>query len=239
MLANCLLFTFGIAIPKLPNAWEFGSNLAGASDPTQLPPPGWPTACPEGEVPQAQDNSSGHQGPTGRPIDRPRLWGSLGPIAGIELSEGHRRPLLLSVTQGYGTPGKLDCAITIRCLPRQSRAGASDPGHPEDPMQIRNRLRTCSYPARALPVLLIPPPGEPTACPEGDAVHRPRSAKAAPGASRTVLGLAPAPGGPGTHWGNTTTTGRQTVPQQFPALPCIGSLTALEILPNPQSSALL
>ena len=28
-------------------------------------------------------------------------------------------------------------------------------------------------------------------------------------------------------------------PQQFPALPCIGSLTALEILPNPQSSALL
>ena len=50
MLANCLLFTFGIAIPKLPNAWEFGSNLAGASDPTQLPPPGGPTVCPEGET---------------------------------------------------------------------------------------------------------------------------------------------------------------------------------------------
>ena len=50
MLANCLLFTFGIAIPKLPNAWEFGSNLAGASDPTQLPPPGGPTACQEGEA---------------------------------------------------------------------------------------------------------------------------------------------------------------------------------------------
>ena len=83
---------------------------------------------------------------------------------------------------------------------------------PEYPMQIRNRLRTYSYPARALPVLLIPPPGGPTACPEGDAVHTPRSAKAAPGASRTVLGLAPAPGGPGTHWRNTAARGPQTAP---------------------------
>ena len=80
-------------------------------------------------------------------------------------------------------------------------------------MQIRNRLRTCSYPARALPVLLIPPPVAPTACPEGDAVHRPRSAKAAPGASRTVLGLAPAPGGPGTHWRNTAARGPTACPE--------------------------
>ena len=50
MLANCLLFTFGIAIPKLPNAWEFGHNLADTSDPAQLPPPGGPTACQEGEA---------------------------------------------------------------------------------------------------------------------------------------------------------------------------------------------
>ena len=77
MLANCLLFTFGIAIPKLPNAWELGSNLAGDSDPTQLPPPGGPTVCPEGETAPGQENSSGHQGPAGRPIDRPRLrWKS-------------------------------------------------------------------------------------------------------------------------------------------------------------------
>ena len=121
-----------------------------------------------GSIRQAQENSSGHQGPAGRPIARPRLRGSLGPIAGIELLEDHRRPRPLSVTQGNGTPGKLDCAITIRCLPRQSHAGASDPDHPEEPMQIRNRLRICSYQARALPVLLIPPPGGPTACPEGE-----------------------------------------------------------------------
>ena len=133
-----------------------------------------------GSIRQAQENSSGHQGAAGRPIARPRLRGSLGPIAGIELLEDHRRPRPLSVTQGNGTPGKLDCAITIRCLPRQRHAGASDPDHPEEPMQIRNRLRICSYQARALPVLLIPPPGGPTACPEVDAVHRPRSAKAAP-----------------------------------------------------------
>ena len=74
-------------------------------------------------------------------MDRLRLWGSLGPIAGIELSEGHRRPLLLSVTQGNGTPGKLDLYGQIRCLPRRRHAGASDPGRPEDLMQTRNRLR--------------------------------------------------------------------------------------------------
>ena len=133
-----------------------------------------------GSSPLAQENSSGHQGPAGRPIDRPRHRGSLGPIARIELSEGHRRPLPLSVTQGNGTPGKLDCAITIRCLPRQRYAGASDPYRSEDPVQIRNRLRICSRPAHALPVLLIPPPGGPTACPEGKADPRPRRAKVAP-----------------------------------------------------------
>ena len=65
---------------------------------------------------------------------------------------------------------------------------------PEYPMQIRNRLRTCSYPARALPVLLIPPPGGPTACPEGDAVHRPRSAKAAPRSQQNGPGTGPSSG---------------------------------------------
>ena len=51
MLANCLLFTFGIAIPKLPIVWEFGNNLADTSDPAQLPPPGGPTATRNGKHP--------------------------------------------------------------------------------------------------------------------------------------------------------------------------------------------
>ena len=130
-------------------------------------------------------------GSAGRPMDRLRLWGSLGPIARIELSEGHRRPLLLSVTQGNGTPGKLDLYGQIRCLPRQRQAGASDPGRHEDLMQTRNRLRICSCPAHALPVLLVPPPGGPTACPDGKQTTRPRGIKVAPQEAQDRPGTAP------------------------------------------------
>ena len=105
--------------------------------------------------------------------------------------------------RGYGTPGKLDLYGQIRCLPRQRHAGASDPGRPEDLMQTRNRLHICSCPAHALPVLLIPPPGGPTACPEGGSrPPDPGGDKSGPaGSARQTRDRPPAPGGPGTHWG--------------------------------------
>ena len=196
--------------------------------------------APMGIPAPGQEEQKRPPGSAGRPIDRPRLWGSLGPIARIELSEDHRRPLLLSVTQGNGTPCKLDLYGQIRCLPRQRYAGASDPGRLKDPIQIRNRLRICSFPAHALPVLLVPPPRGPTTCTEGEADPQAQGNESGPtGSARQTRDRPPAPGGPGTHWGNTATRGQQTAPQQLPALPRIRSRTALEILPNPQSSAVL
>ena len=149
----------------------------------QIPPPDGPTVCSDGDTSPVPEEQKRPPESAGRPIDRPRLWGSLGPIARIELSEGHRRPLLLSVTQGNGTPGKLDLYGQIRCLPRQRHAGASDPGRPEDLMQTRNRLHISSCPAHVLPVLLILPPGGPTACPEGEADHQTQGNKSGPAGS--------------------------------------------------------
>ena len=96
--------------------------------------------------------------------------------------------------RGYGTPGKLDLYGQIRCLPRQRQAGASDPGRHEDLMQTRNRLRICSCPAHALPVLLVPPPGGPTACPDGKQTPRPRGIKAAPQEAQDNPGTTPSSG---------------------------------------------
>ena len=176
-----------------------------------------------GSIRQAQENSSGHQGPAGRPIDRPRLWGSLGAHCDNRAFRGPQTALLLSVTQGNGTPGKLDLYGQIRCLPRQRHAGASDPGRPEDLMQTRNRLHICSCPAHALPVLLIPPPGGPTACPEGGSrPPDPGGIKAAPQEAQDRPGTAPQLREDlGPIGGNTATRGQQTAPQQLPALPCI------------------
>ena len=101
MLANCLLFTFGIAIPKLPNAWEFGSNLAGASDQTQLPPPGGLQLPGTGSRPQAQESSSGQQGPAGRPIDRPPAPGKSGTHSGNRAFRGPQ-----TVSSAFCTPGQ-------------------------------------------------------------------------------------------------------------------------------------
>ena len=97
------------------------------------------------------------------------------------------------------------------------------PGRPEDLMQTRNRLRICSCPAHALPVLLIPPPGGPTACPEGGSrPPDPGGIKAAPQEAQDRPGTAPQLREDlGPIGGNTATRGQQTAPQQLPALPCI------------------
>ena len=149
----------------------------------QNPPPDGPTVCSDGDTSPGPEEQKRPPESAGRPIDRPRLWGSLGAHCDNRAFRGPQTALLLSVTQGNGTPGKLDLYGQIRCLPRQGHAGVSDPGRPEDLMQTRNRLRICSYPAHALPVLLIPPPGGPTACPEWEADHQTQGNKSGPAGS--------------------------------------------------------
>ena len=147
-------------------------------------------------------------------------WDSLEETASRGATDG---PDCFLCFRGYGTPGKLDLYGQIRCLPRQRHAGVSDPGRPEDLMQTRNRLRICSYPAHALPVLLSPPPGGPTACPEGGSrPPDPGGIKAAPQEAQDRPGTAPQLREDlGPIGGNTATRGQQTAPQQLPALPCI------------------
>lgn len=235
MLANCLLFTFGIAIPKLPNAWEFGSNLAGDSDPTQLPPPGGPTVCPEGETAPGQENSSGHQGPAGRPIDRPRLRWKSGTYIGNRAFRGPQtappafcNPGLRDPWQAglcYHNPMLAETKTRRRISsrpPRRSHANPQSSAH----LQL---------PSLCLAVAAVPPPGGPTACPEGDAVHRPRSAKAAPRSQQNGPGTGPSSG---STWDPAEKHGTQRAADS-PATGKRNLRDCREYPANPQSSALL
>ena len=168
-----------------------------------------------GSIRQAQENSSGHQGPAGRPIARPRLRGSLGPIAGIELLEDHRRPRPLSVTQGYRDPWQAELCYHNPMLaetktrrrirsrpPRRTHANPQSSAHLQLPSSC---LAGAADPATRRAYGL---PGS------GRSPQAQERKSGPPGASRTALGLAPAPGVPGTRQRNTAPRWLQTAPPQ-------------------------
>ena len=206
-----------------------------------IPPPDGPTACPDGDTGhRTRRTKAAPQEAQDGPGTSPQLLGGLGPIGGNSIQRGHRRPRLFLVFQGLRDPWQAGFVRTNPMLAETKTRRCIRSRHPEDLMQIRNRLRIYSCPAHALPVLLIPPPGGPTACPDGEADPQAQGNKSGPaGSAGQPRDHPPAPGEPGTHWGNTATRGPQTAPQQLPASPCIRSRTALEILPNPQASAVL
>ena len=141
-------------------------------------------------------------GSAGRPIDRPRLWGSLGPIARIELSEDHRRPRLFLVFQGLRDPWQagfvrtnpmLAETKTRRCIrskpPRRSHANPQSSAH----LQL---------PSSCLAGVAGPATWRAYGLPGWEADPQAQGNKSGPaGSARQTRDRPPAPGGPGTHWG--------------------------------------
>ena len=142
--------------------------------------------------------------------------------------------------RAYGLPGE-------KTVPRARRTKAAIPelaGRPIDRPQLREDLGpiggTQQPEGRRHPRSCPPSSRHLEGLPGWGEAPRARRTKAATQEAQDSLGTAPpAPGAwdpLGEYYNQRAADGP---PQQFPALPCIGSLTALEILPNPQSSALL
>lgn len=145
----------------------------------QIPPPDGPTACSDGDTgPRPRRTKAAPR--KRRTAHRPAptvscVSGVTGPLASWICTDKS------DACRDKDTPVyQIQAAPKISCKPA------------EDLMQTRNRLRICSCPAHALPVLLIPPPGGPTACPEGGSrPPDPGRIKAAPQEAQDRPGTAP------------------------------------------------
>lgn len=135
------------------------------------------------------------------------------------------------------SPGPGEQKRPSRSQQNSSGTGRSS-GRTWDPLEEHSSQRAADSPGHARPA---PATWRAYCLPGRGEAPRARRTKAATQEAQDRLGTAPpAPGAwdplGGEYYNHRAADGP---PQQFPALPCIGSLTALEILPNPQSSALL